>query len=163
MVDSKGILSKHRADLNPSKRELLSILRSQGKTLEEAMRGADIFIGVSAPGIVSEQMVRSMNTDAIVFSMANPVPEIMPLTAKKAGARVVASGRSDFPNQINNSLSFPGIFRGLLDYRVSKLLVKHKVKAAEALAALVKKPREDYIIPDSFDTRVVPAVREAMR
>lgn len=163
VADSRGVLSKSRADLNARKRELLSILSPHGKTLEEAMRGADAFIGLSAPGIVHEHMIRSMNKDAIVFSMANPIPEIMPLEAQKAGARIVASGRSDFPNQINNSLSFPGIFRGLLDYRVQKLLTSHKLKAARALAALVKKPRENYIIPDGFDARVVPAIKRAIR
>ena len=127
------------------------------------MRREDAFIGLSAPGIVTKSMVRSMNTDAIVFSMANPIPEITPQAAKQAGARIVASGRSDFPNQINNSLSFPGIFRGFLDYQTKKVLQKHKLAAAKTLAALVKKPTKDYIIPDIFDKRVVSAVKKAMR
>lgn len=163
MADSTGVLSKNRRDLNPYKRALLGILQPQGATLEEAMRGADVFIGVSAPDIVSERMIRSMNTDAIVFAMANPSPEIMPDIAARAGARIVATGRSDFPNQINNALAYPGIFRGILDCRIPKLLLEHKIRAAEALAGLVKNPREDFIVPGIFDKRIVPTIKKAMR
>ena len=134
-------------------------------TLAAAMRGRDVFIGVSAPGIVSAEMVASMNDDAIVFAMANPVPEIMPEEAKKGGARVVATGRSDFPNQINNVLVFPGIFRGALDARADDISEEMKIAAARAIAAIVRDDElsEDYIIPDAFNKAVVQAVAEAVK
>ena len=129
------------------------------------MKGRDIFIGVSAPDIVNAEMVASMNSDAIVFAMANPVPEIMPDEAKKGGARVVATGRSDFPNQINNVLVFPGIFRGALDARAGDISETMKIAAAKAIAAIVKDDElsEEYIIPDAFNKAVVKAVAEAVK
>ena len=132
--------------------------------LADAMKGADIFIGVSAGGIVSEEMIASMNKDAIVMAMANPTPEIMPDLAKNAGARVVGTGRSDFPNQINNVLAFPGIFRGAFDVRASDINEEMKIAAANALAALVPDDElnENYIIPEAFDPRVGKAVAEAV-
>ncbi len=133
-------------------------------TLADAMRGADVFVGVSAPGIVSEEMIASMAKDAVVMPMANPVPEIMPDLAKKAGARVVGTGRSDFPNQINNVLAFPGIFRGALDVRAKDITEEMKLAAAKAIASLVSDSElcEEYVLPKAFDERVVPAVSAAV-
>ncbi|KUK44128.1 MAG: NAD-dependent malic enzyme, partial [Methanothrix harundinacea] len=131
LCDSKGIIHSGRGDLNPSKMEMARITNPKGKTgsLADALEGADVFIGVSAPGIVSEEMVRSMAKDPIVFAMANPIPEIMPELAKEAGARVVATGRSDYPNQVNNVLGFPGIFRGALDVRARDINEEMKMAA----------------------------------
>ena len=133
-------------------------------TLADAIKGADVFIGVSAPGTVTKEMVASMNEDAIIFACANPTPEIFPEDAKAAGARVVATGRSDFPNQINNVLAFPGIFRGTFDVRATDINEEMKVAAAHALAQLISDDElsEDYIIPKAFDKRVGPAVAEAV-
>jgi malate dehydrogenase (oxaloacetate-decarboxylating) len=165
LVDSKGIIVEGRPDLNEPKQELARVTNRIKKTggLSEAMRGVDIVIGVSKPGVITEEMVRTMNERAIVFALANPVPEIMPDLAKKAGAAVVASGRSDFPNQVNNVLSFPGIFRGLLDYRIKRLTTEMKLQAAEALASMVLGPTAEYILPDVFDKRVAKIVAEALR
>lgn len=163
LVDSKGVVSSLRSDLHESKKSIAHLLTPIGKTLTDAIKESDVFIGLSTPGIVTTAMVRSMKKDAIVFAMANPIPEIMPRLAKEGGARVVATGRSDFPNQINNALVFPGIFRGLLDYRIKKLTLEMKLRAAQALASLVKHPTEEKIIPDLFDKRVVLAVKKAMR
>jgi malate dehydrogenase (oxaloacetate-decarboxylating) len=164
LCDSKGILHPGRSDLNAAKKEIAEITNPSGAegTLGDALLGADVFIGVSVGGIVSERMVESMAEDAIVFAMANPVPEIMPDLAKKAGARVVATGRSDFPNQVNNVLGFPGIFRGALDVRASDINEEMKIAAAEALASLVAPASEKSIIPSPLDTRVVPAVAMAV-
>ena len=133
-------------------------------SLADAMKQRDIFIGVSAPNIVSAEMVATMNSDAIVFAMANPTPEILPQEAKKGGARVVATGRSDFPNQINNVLVFPGIFRGALDARADDITEEMKLAAARAIAAIVTDEElcEDYIIPDAFNKQVVQAVARAV-
>ena len=133
-------------------------------SLEDAIKGADVLVGVSGPGIVTEEMVASMNKDAILFAMANPIPEIMPDLAKKAGARVIGTGRSDFPNQINNVLAFPGIFRGALDARASRITESMKVAAAYAIADLVsaEELNEDYVMPSPFDKRVAPAVAKAV-
>ncbi len=133
-------------------------------SLADAMRGADVFIGVSAPGCVSQDMVRSMAKDPILFACANPTPEIFPDEAKAAGARVVSTGRSDYPNQINNVLAFPGIFRGVFDVRASDINEEMKVAAAQALAGLIsdEELNEDYIIPAAFDPRVGPAVAKAV-
>ena len=133
-------------------------------TLQEVLKGADVFIGVSAPGTVTEEMVQNMAKDPILFPMANPVPEIMPELAKKAGAAVVGTGRSDFPNQINNVLAFPGIFRGALDVRASDINDEMKVAAAYAIAGLVQEEEltPEYIIPNPFDKRVAKAVAEAV-
>ncbi len=159
-VDSKGIISKNRTDLNDEKRKLLEYTNLSGVdgSLANIMEGADIFIGVSRPGLLTADMIKSMDKDPIIFAMANPVPEIMPDEAKAAGAKIVATGRSDFPNQVNNSLAFPGIFRGALDHKVTTITDQHKIKAAEAIAALVDKPTPDMIIPSMFDDRVASAV-----
>lgn len=171
MCNSKGIICEGDARLNPAQAEIARITNKQKQTgtLADAMQGADIFIGVSAPGIVTEDMVRSMNQDPIVLPMANPVPEIMPDLAKKAGAAVVGTGRSDFPNQINNVLAFPGIFRGALDCRASDINEEMKIAAAKAIASLVSDEElsADYILPKAFDERVgktvAAAVAEAAR
>lgn len=134
-------------------------------TLADAIKGSDVFIGVSAPNIVSEEMIQSMNQDAIVFSMANPTPEIMPDKAKNAGARIVGTGRSDFPNQINNVLAFPGIFRGALDCRAKEINEEMKVAASQAIASLVSDEdlSEEYILPFAFDKRIGQTVAEAVK
>lgn len=164
-VDSEGIIHRTRGHLNPVKQELLdagSIESGRQGTVADALVGADIFIGVSKPGIVNAAMVRSMRKDPIIFAMANPTPEIMPDEAKQGGAKVVATGRSDFPNQINNSLAFPGIFRGALDHRVARITDDMKLKAAKAIAALVRKPTAKRIVPDMFDKRVAKAVAKVI-
>ena len=132
--------------------------------MAEALKGADVFIGVSAPNLVSEDMVKSMAKDSIVFAMANPTPEIMPDLAKKAGARVTGSGRSDFPNQINNVLAFPGIFRGALDCKAKEINEEMKMATAIAIASIVsdEELHEDYVVPDAFDERVVEVVAKAV-
>lgn len=164
-VDSKGIISKDRDDLNPEKRSLLVFTNPNhiNGSLEHALMGADIFIGVSKAGLLNEQLVKSMSDNPIIFAMANPEPEIMPDIAKAAGAAIVATGRSDFPNQVNNSLGFPGIFRGALDHGVTKITDEHKLAAAKALAALVPHPTEDKIIPEPFDPGIVDAVANIIR
>ncbi len=164
-VDSKGIISKNRTDLNPEKHSLLVYTNPMhlDGTLEHALMGADIFVGVSRAGLLSEASVRNMSQDAIIIAMANPEPEIMPDVAKKAGAAIVATGRSDFPNQVNNSLGFPGIFRGALDNGVTKITDEHKLAAAQALANLVPEPTADKIIPGPFDPGVAEAVANAIR
>ena len=124
---------------------------------------ADVFIGVSKPGLLTTEMVRKMAVDPIIFALANPVPEIMPDIARAAGAAVVATGRSDFPNQVNNAIAFPGIFRGALDHGVEKITDDHKIAAAEALASLVENPTADEVVPSPFDERVVPAVADVIR
>ncbi len=166
MVDRFGVIAADMEDLNSAHREMAE-LTNKGLlhgTLADALKGADVFIGVSAPGIVSEEMVASMAQDAIVFPMANPVPEIMPDRAKAAGARVVGTGRSDFPNQINNVLAFPGIFRGALDCRASCINEEMKVATSKALAALISEEElnEETIIPPALDKRVARAVAEAV-
>lgn len=166
VVDSAGIIFKEReGGLNESKMEIARITNPENLTgkLEDAMKGADIFIGVSAPNLITSKEVSLMNQDAIVFAMSNPIPEIMPEEAKKGGAVIVATGRSDYPNQINNVLSFPGIFRGALDNRVKKITDDHKLKAAEALAALVKKPSYDRIIPEALNKDAVKVVARVFR
>lgn len=168
MCDRKGIVHKNRPGIEnePAKIELASFSNKSGKTgtLADALVGADIFIGVSAPGCVTQDMVRSMAKDPIVFPMANPVPEIMPDEAIAAGACVVGTGRSDFPNQINNVLAFPGIFRGALDVRASDINEEMKMAAAKAIASLVSDDelRSDYILPAAFDERVGPTVAAAV-
>lgn len=163
-VDSRGIISDGRRDLNDEKKSLLPYLMTGlSGSLNDAVAGADVFIGVSKPGLLTPDMVAKMATNPIVFALANPVPEIMPDTAKAAGAAVVATGRSDFPNQVNNALAFPGIFRGALDSGVKKITDDHKIAAAEALARLVEHPSPDRIVPSPFDERVVPAVAQVIR
>lgn len=165
VVDSKGIISKNRQDLNREKKKLLDYTNHNNLSgsLTDALTNADIFIGVSAPGLLTEQMVKTMSKDPIIFAMANPVPEIMPDIAKKAGVAIMATGRSDFPNQVNNALAFPGIFRGALDNQVSQITDKHKIAAAEAIASLVDKPTSDCIIPSVLDKRLVPAISKVIK
>jgi malate dehydrogenase (oxaloacetate-decarboxylating) len=159
-VDSKGILYKGRNDLNASKEALLTFTNpdSVEGSLEDAMHNADIFIGVSQPKLLNADMIKNMAKDPIIFAMANPEPEIYPDEAKAAGAAVVATGRSDFPNQVNNALAFPGIFRGALDNRVRQITDEHKIKVAEVIASLVANPSADEIIPAIGDERLVPAI-----
>lgn len=163
-VDSKGIVSKDRSDLNPDKRKLLEFTNTDNVhgSLEDALAGADVFIGVSKPGLLTPAMIASMAKDPIVFAMANPVPEIMPDEAEKAGVAVMATGRSDFPNQVNNALAFPGIFRGALDNKVTKITDDHKIAAAKVIASLVEKPSKDCIIPPVLDDRLVPAIAKVI-
>ncbi len=159
-VDSKGIISRDRTDLNDSKLALLKLsdpISTKGG-LSDAMVGADIFIGVSSPDLLTKDMVRSMNEQAIIFAMANPDPEIKPAVAKSAGAAIIATGRSDYPNQVNNALAFPGIFRGALDNRVSRITDEHKLAAAKAIAGLVESPSPDMIVPSINDTRLVKTI-----
>lgn len=167
MCDSKGIICKGDDRLNAVKREMTEItnLDHQTGTLADAMKGADVFLGISAAGCVSQDMVRTMNKDAIIFAMANPTPEIMPDLAKEAGAAVVGTGRSDFPNQINNVLAFPGIFRGALDCRASDINEEMKKAASYALASIIDDSElsADYILPHAFDPRVGKAVAEAVK
>ncbi len=167
LCDSKGIISADNDNLNWIKKEMAEVTNLEHKhgTLADAMVGSDIFIGVSAPGSVTQDMVRSMNKDAIIFAMANPVPEIMPDEAKAAGARVVGTGRSDFPNQVNNVVAFPGIFRGALDGRAPQITEDMKLAAALAIAGLVSDDElnEDFVMPEAFDPRVRDAVAEAVK
>jgi len=166
MVDQCGIIAKGVEGLNNAQQEMAknSNKNNMTGTLADAMSGADVFIGVSAPNIVSEEMVRSMNLEPIVFAMANPTPEIMPNVAKKAGARVVGTGRSDFPNQINNVLAFPGIFRGALDCRAKEINDEMNIAASYAIANLVTDDKLDfdYILPDALDKRIGSAVAQAV-
>lgn len=166
MCDIHGMISKDSKHLNWMQKEMAEVtnLENRHGTLADALKGADIFVGVSAPNIVSEAMVASMNKDAILFAMANPVPEIMPDAAKRAGARVVGTGRSDFPNQVNNVLVFPGMFRGAFDVRAKEINDEMKLAAAHALADLISPDElhEDYILPAAFDARVGGAVSKAV-
>ncbi len=158
-VDSRGIISDSRTDLNDEKKVLLTYLdTSKSGTLDDAITGADIFIGVSKPALLTPEMVKKMAKDPIIFALANPTPEIMPDLAREAGAAIVATGRSDFPNQVNNAIAFPGIFRGALDNGVKKITDAHKIAAAEAIASLVENPTADEIMPSPFDERIVPTV-----
>lgn len=166
LVDKVGMLSKKTPNLNWMQQQMVEITNLSEKegNLAEALKGADIFVGVSAPNIVTEEMVASMNHDAILFAMANPVPEIMPDLAKKAGARVIGTGRSDFPNQVNNVVAFPGIFRGALMGRASQITEEMKLAAAAAIAGLVSDEElsEDNIMPQPFDKRVCEVVSNAV-
>lgn len=165
-VDSTGIINIHRDDLNSTKRELLDegiIESDRVGDLTEALEGADVFLGLSKPGVLTAEMVRTMAQKPIIFAMANPTPEIMPDEAKKGGVAVMATGRSDFPNQVNNSLAFPGVFRGAIDNGVKKITPEIKLKAAKALASLVPKPTAQKILPDMFDKRVAKVVAKAVR
>lgn len=163
-VDSKGIISDSRDDLNQEKQNLKSYIKTDvSGTLEDAITDADIFIGVSKAGLLTKEMVEKMAKDPVIFALANPVPEIMPDLAKKAGAKVVATGRSDFANQINNALVFPGIFRGALDNKVKKITDWHKLDVANALASLVDNPSYDQVIPSVFDDRVVKAIASVIK
>lgn len=167
LCDKQGAIFAGRAEgMNPAKEEIASLTNKEGLRgpIGECLKGADVFIGVSAPGVITEEMVSLMNKEAVVMAMANPVPEIMPEVARRAGARVVCTGRSDFSNQVNNVLAFPGIFRGALDVQAREINIQMKLAAAYALAELVGDDlREDYVIPCPFDQRVVPAIASAVR
>lgn len=163
-VDSKGIISDSRDDLNQEKQNLKSYIKTDvSGTLEDAITDADIFIGVSKAGLLTKEMVGKMAKDPVIFALANPVPEIMPELAKEAGAKVVATGRSDFANQVNNALVFPGIFRGALDNKVKKITDQHKLDVANVLASLVDNPSYDQVIPSVFDDRVVKAIASVIK
>ena len=163
-VDSRGIVGKSRTDLNAEKTALLEYVdASQSGSIEDAITDADVFIGVSRAGLLTPELVQKMAKDPIVFALANPVPEIMPDVAKQAGVAIIGTGRSDFPNQVNNSLAFPGIFRGALDHGVKKITDQHKLAAAEALANLVENPTVDKVVPTAFDEGVVKAVANVIR
>lgn len=163
-VDSRGIVGKSRTDLNAEKTALLEYVdASQSGSIEDAITDADVFIGVSRAGLLTPELVQKMAKDPIVFALANPVPEIMPDVAKQAGVAIIGTGRSDFPNQVNNSLAFPGIFRGALDHGVKKITDQHKLAAAEALANLVENPTVDKVVPTAFDKGVVEAVANVIR
>lgn len=165
ICDSRGIVTKENAN-NPVKKEIAGLTNPDGLSgsLADALVGADIFIGVSAPNIVDEQMIRSMNDDPMIFALSNPTPEVMPDVAKAAGARIIGTGRSDFPNQINNVLVFPGIFRGALDARAPQITEGMKMAAAKGLASLIADDelKPEYIIPDAFDPRAMRAVADAV-
>lgn len=167
MCDKAGIISPSYPELNWMQKEMAKVTNLTKKTgsLADALNGADIFVGVSAPGIVTEEMAASMNKDAIIFAMANPVPEIMPDIAKKAGVKVVGTGRSDFPNQVNNVVAFPGIFKGALEGRATQITEEMKLAAALAISSLVddKDLNENNIMPEAFDPRVALAVANAVK
>ncbi len=167
LCDRSGVITKNSPNLNPAKREILRVTNPQGKSgsLADAMAGTDVFIGVSAPNVVGKAMVASMNPDPILFALSNPDPEIMPSEAKAAGARVVGTGRSDFPNQVNNVIAFPGIFKGALEGGAKQITDEMKLAAALAIAGLVdeKDLNEDHILPEVFDPRVADVVAEAVK
>ena len=167
MCDINGIISQSSPNLNWMQKQMAEVTNLDGKTgtLADALKGADIFVGVSAPNIVTQDMVASMNKDAILFAMANPVPEIMPDLAKAAGAKVVGTGRSDFPNQVNNVVAFPGIFKGALEGRAAQITEEMKLATAKAIAGLVADEdlSEDNILPEAFDPRVADAVSRAVK
>ena len=167
MCDREGIIGKDYPNLNWMQKKMTEVtnLSNEKGTLADALKGADIFVGVSAPNIVTPEMVASMNKDSILFAMANPVPEIMPDVAKAAGARIVGTGRSDFPNQVNNVIAFPGIFKGALEGRATQITEEMKLAAATALAALVsdEELNDDFIMPEAFDPRVADVVSTAVK
>ncbi len=167
MCDREGIIGKDYPGLNWMQKKMTEVTNLENKSgsLADALKGADIFVGVSAPNIVTPEMVASMNSDSILFAMANPVPEIMPDAAKAAGARIVGTGRSDFPNQVNNVIAFPGIFKGALEGRAAQITEEMKLAAAEALAALVSDEElcDDFIMPEAFDPRVAETVSKAVK
>jgi len=165
MVDSCGTIYKGRSNMNPAKEKLAAITNKNmiKGGVRDALKNADVFIGVSAPNILTEEDIRCMNKEAIVFAMANPIPEIMPERARAGGARIIATGRSDYPNQINNVLVFPGIFRGALDNKIKKITDDHKIAAACAIAGLIKNPKAGKIIPDALDGRVVRVVSRVFK
>ena len=165
VLDRAGAIYAGRTDLNESKKELAALTnpRKVSGDLATVLQGSDVFVGVSGPNLLTADDIRTMAKDAIVFALSNPIPEIMPEEARKGGARVIATGRSDFPNQVNNALVFPGVFRGALDHGVTEITQAMKLKAAKALAQLVLKPTAEKIIPDVFDKRVVPAIAKVIR
>lgn len=165
LLDRGGIIAKSRTDLNAEKQELAALFnpRSLSGTLADGLKDADVFVGLSGPSLLKEEDIRTMATKPVIFALSNPTPEILPAEAFKGGAVVVGTGRSDFPNQINNALVFPGIFRGALDKRLTKITTETKLRAAKALASLVPKPTAAKIIPDILDKRVVPTIAKAVR
>ena len=165
-MDSQGSICRTRAEINKYKKALVDESGENPQCdipLEEMIAGRDVFIGVSKPALLTEKMIKSMGNDPIIFALANPVPEIMPDRAKEFGAKIVATGRSDFPNQINNALVFPGIFHGVFRYGKKEITDEMKLKAAKALADIVENPTSDQIIPDIFDKKVMLAISDAMR
>ena len=166
ICDSKGIVSKNTKNMNKYKKEISLVTNSENKegSLAEAVKGSDIFIGVSAPGVLTPEMIKTMNSDSIIFAMANPIPEVMPEIAKKAGAMVIGTGRSDFPNQVNNVIAFPGIFKGALEGNARNITEEMKIAAAEAIAAVVTEEElnADYIIPEAFNENVKDVVSSAV-
>lgn len=164
IVDSKGIISSGRTDLNEEKKRLLEFTNKTNVSgsLDDALQGADVFVGVSKAGLLTADMVKAMAKDPIIFAMANPVPEILPEVAQQAGVAIMATGRSDFPNQVNNALAFPGIFRGALDNKVSAITDEHKIAVAEVIAGLVASPTADEIIPSVLDERLVPEISKVI-
>jgi len=166
MIDRMGIVYRGRMEgMNDSKKEISGLTNPENLkgNIRLALFGADVFVGVSAPNILTEEDISKMNQDAIVFAMANPVPEIFPERAKLGGARIVATGRSDFPNQLNNVLAFPGIFRGVLDNGIKEITVEHKIKVAQAIAGLIKKPTSDKIVPDIFNKKTAKVIAEIFK
>lgn len=162
-VDSRGIIGDARGDLNAEKQALLPYLdRSHSGSLDDAITDADIFIGVSQPGLLTPEMIAKMADKPVVFALANPIPEIMPDLAKDAGVAVIATGRSDFPNQVNNAIAFPGIFRGALDNKVTKITDQHKIAAAEAIAGLVENPSAEEVIPSVFTDQLVETIAQVI-
>ncbi len=163
-VDSKGVISSDRTDLNDEKKKLLAFTNHDNVSgsLEDGLKDADIFIGVSRAGLLTTDMVKTMAKDPIIFAMANPVPEILPEEAAKAGVAIMATGRSDFPNQVNNAMAFPGIFRGALDNKVRDITETHKMKVAEVIAGLVENPTPEQIIPSVLDERLVPEIAKVI-
>ena len=165
LCDSKGIVHKDRKDLDEKKKEMAGLTNKANKKggLKDALQGADVFIGVSKPNLLTKEMIKSMNKNPIIFAMANPVPEIMPAEATEAGAAIVGTGRSDFPNQINNSLAFPGVFRGALDARASKITTGMRMAAVRALSSFVKNPDKNSILPNALDKESVKNIAAAVR
>ena len=166
MIDRMGIVYRGRMEgMNDSKKEISGLTNPENLkgNIRLALFGADVFVGVSAPNILTEEDISKMNQDAIVFAMANPVPEIFPERAKLGGARIVATGRSDFPNQLNNVLAFPGIFRGVLDNGIKEITIEHKIKVAQAIAGLIKKPTSDKVVPDIFNKKTAKVIAEIFK
>jgi malate dehydrogenase (oxaloacetate-decarboxylating) len=165
MLDSKGIIARGRDGMNSYKETLADKINPERKlgTLSDALKDADVFIGLSQPNLVSAKMIRSMNDQAIIFAMANPIPEVMPDVAKEGGAFIIATGRSDFPNQVNNVLAFPGLFKGVLDGRIRKFTPTMRVAAAHAIANLVSEPSTEKILPTPFEPGIADAVAKAVR
>ncbi|HSW77658.1 MAG TPA: NADP-dependent malic enzyme [Candidatus Chromulinivoraceae bacterium] len=163
-VDSKGIIGNSRQDLNEAKKLLLDYIDTSAQgSLADALTDADVFIGVSQPGLLTPELIKKMATQPIVFALANPTPEIMPDVAKQAGVAIMATGRSDFPNQVNNAIAFPGIFRGALDNKVKTITDQHKIAAAKVITSLVDTPDAEHIIPPVFDERLVPSIAKVIK
>lgn len=162
-IDSKGAITRNRQDLTEQKQRLATYNNSDATNLSEALEGADIVIGISKAGLLQPEDIKKMNTDPIIFGLANPIPEIMPDVAKSAGAKIVATGRSDYPNQINNAVAFPGIFRGALDNGVHKITDDHKIAAAEAIAGLIENPSANEVIPSVLNEKLVDTIAKVIK